>query len=320
MCVLAGLDFKGTVNLIIGMKFSLETHLLNVNGVGGPRRGNLRTGRAAALIRSAFTLIELLVVIAIIAILASMLLPTLQRGKEKARMTQCLNNLRQIGVGVAMYVHDHNDCFPPFVICSTNGNCLTTWKVIGGRYPELGVPLDVLQTYDRPLFPYVEPSSEVFRCPEDKGISGLAVNIDVPVRLKPTAWGATGCSYLYNTGLRPTRQKPDDPTPWGGLAGKKIGWVPNPSLYIMLDEPPAQAFDAYVDGVPMLLFVHWHESRSSKTDWPKVELPNDPSRFISPIAFVDGHVARMDFTKSIKGDPDYPYEPTKDWIWYKPAQ
>lgn len=62
--------------------------------------------------RAGFTLIELLVVIAIIALLAAILFPVFGRARENSRRSSCQSNLKQVGLGLAQYVHDYDDKFP----------------------------------------------------------------------------------------------------------------------------------------------------------------------------------------------------------------
>jgi len=110
----------------------------------------MRTSQAAYRRRSArqpgiggVTLIELLVVIAIIAVLIALLLPAVQAAREAARRSQCVNNMKQLGLALANY-HSTNDCFPPAGLETMRASPLgvtttnyTSWSWVAYMLPNL---------------------------------------------------------------------------------------------------------------------------------------------------------------------------------------
>jgi prepilin-type N-terminal cleavage/methylation domain-containing protein len=264
--------------------------------------------------KNGFTLIELLVVMAIITILASMLLPSMSRAREQAQMIQCLNNLRQIGIGMKVYVDDHRGRFPMISAVEPDTKQEKEARATLGGFDPVAAQLQCFPTAKaRALYEYLKPS-EVYRCPVDKG-QILYYCSSCPVALQPSNWKTVGCSYHYNAGDLVYlsgggfKQRPEDKRK--GLAEKSEGWVPSPDRYILLHEPPARLY-----GCGQALWYQWHFCRGPSVI-PDPELARQ--EFFSPVLFVDGHVARCNFSKSLSTDPYYCYEPTKDWIWYKPA-
>jgi prepilin-type N-terminal cleavage/methylation domain-containing protein len=107
-----------------------------------------------ATTRRGFTLIELLVVIAIIAILAAILFPVFAQAREKARTTACMNNMKQLGLGIKMYMDNYDDTYPISGCVAVK----SSWVWVPSS--------NVIDVTKGSIFPYVKAKGAFF-CPSD---------------------------------------------------------------------------------------------------------------------------------------------------------
>ena len=256
--------------------------------------------RSQSHFTAGFTLVELLVVIALIALLAAMLLPALSKAKSKAQAIRCVTNVRQLGLGHALYVADHGllhagmtsmlepggwiDLLSPYLSTNTDNHfCPATRENLAKRVPEtiqahLGAA-DMPWRHVRVTITRTIGSPEV------------------------TRGGLYSASYGFNAWLDHGRREFDGTKQL--LKFRNEAGVLQPSqtpvfadslwieIYVMPDHPPAR--DLYADTNQATIgLAAFMMARHGGPGTARKSLPVPPGQSLGPyvnhIAFFDGHV------------------------------
>ncbi len=214
----------------------------------------------------AFNLVELLVVIAVMGILAALLLPVFSAAKDKAKWTTCLNNLRQINLGVRMYCDDSNDVSPA---TNVTRNPWIGYKELMKNYVGLN---GTSSSQDR-----------IFACPADtffyemsRGANGYFNNWTNVLHSQHDQAGYDYSSYSFN-GLNFHSHDNPQSAAWLGIADRKITSIKDPVKTALVAETPA--FYPY----------SWHQPRK-----PIQLSAGEQPMFLDAkdmVGFVDGHVS-----------------------------
>jgi prepilin-type N-terminal cleavage/methylation domain-containing protein len=216
----------------------------------------------------AFTLIELLVVIAVMAILAALLLQPISVARAKAQRADCMNNIKQVNLGLRLYCDDDSGALP---------------RTPGTNYisPEL-IPWT---GYKSLMKGYVglsgssSPQDKVFTCPADT----FYYKIGNYVKTTYVTQGmheqemSDYTSFFFNGGnLYPYFPNPLTGGAWLGIAGQKLNSIKDPVKTVLVAEASAY------------LPFSWHQSAPRTPTGPKPPMFNDAENTVS---FVDGHVS-----------------------------
>lgn len=210
--------------------------------------------------RGGFTLIELLVVIAVIAVLAAILFPVLAGARNKARQTQCISNLKNLGQAFKLYIQDNYGYFPPWCASNPNPNAPPTPK---------NEPAPAVMTWDKALVTdYLQGKKETVICPN---------NPEPATAMGPGASQGLCRSYA----MARYTQQPRGVFYWGGYAQM----IPNAAKTVLLFEKGANLPGSWGDALGENVNQS-HDSKDQASSYNELKFHYTGKN----ILFVDGNV------------------------------
>lgn len=242
--------------------------------------------------RKAFTLIELLVVVAIIALLISILLPSLKRAKDQAKAAVCGSNVRQMGIAMEFYLEDNNDFYPGehSTKGGSAGQSYITWAPRLRQYASMNEKLFWCPAADDDTYWQVKFG---VRNPQ-RWMQGYGYQWDEkPLRASDhgdlfcygyNSWGVSeGCTNQYGTslGLGAEVDNPFNPGAWA----VRREYVKVPAEMIAIA-------DSQADG-------NW-DSAIDPEEWQQHEWPSSRHFGGSEVLFCDGHVIFQEQLKLVE--------------------
>ncbi len=230
--------------------------------------------------KTRFTLIELLVVISIIAVLAALLLPALRSAKEAGNAACCMNNLRQMGVGIFLYLDDYDSSLPYHNPAgNVHSNYWRNWAQ-GNDYGGLGLIFYGARKHTTNIPKGYVANKMTFSCPSQPKHGTAFKNADNTGSIDYaigwytcTDWSPDGAIRLYPSGGN------------GYYLAPSSAWATTstftPTLRQFMDEFPSPAWNTEVKGLRILM--------ADARDWGGTAAHLGRTFFL----MVDGRVARL---------------------------